>query len=134
MMRAASKQLSWTAAILLSGAIGADADERMLDPETRFVIDENWEIVKANCIQCHSAKLVVQTRADRETWLEMIRWMQQTQGLWSFPTKTEAQILDYLTAHYAPTQSRSRRAPLSASMMPPSPSSADDEPAVESGR
>ena len=95
-MRAASKQLSWTAAILLSGAIGADANERMLDPETRFVIDENWEIVKANCIQCHSAKLVVQTRADRETWLEMIRWMQRTQSLWSFPTETEAKILDFI--------------------------------------
>lgn len=134
MMRAGSKQLSWAAAILLSGAIAADADERMLDPETRFVIDEDWELVKANCIQCHSAKLVVQTRANRETWLEIIRWMQQTQSLWSFPTETEAKILDYLTAHYAPTQSRSRRAPLSASMMPPSPSSADDEPAVESGR
>ncbi len=134
MMRAASKRLSWTAAILLSGAIRADADERTFDPETRFVIDENWEIVKANCIQCHSAKLVVQTRANRETWLEMIRWMQQTQSLWSFPTETEAKILDYLTAHYAPTQSRSRRAPLSASMMPPAPSSVQDEPAVDSDR
>ncbi len=133
-MRAVSQQLAWTTAILLFSATLVDADERTLDPETRFVIDEGWEIVKANCIQCHSAKLVVQTRADRETWLEMIRWMQQTQNLWSFPTETEAKILDYLTAHYAPTQSRSRRAPLSASMMPPSPPPAEDEPAAESGR
>ncbi len=125
-MRAASKGFSWTTAVLLFAASLADADERAIDPETRFVIDEHWEIVTANCTPCHSAKLVVQTRADRETWLEMIRWMQRTQNLWTFPTQTEAQILDYLAAHYAPTRSSSRREPLSPSLMPPTPSLAEN--------
>ena len=123
-MRASLKGFKWTTAIVLFVASVADAGEIALDPETRFVIDEHWEIVKVNCTQCHSAKLVVQTRADRETWLEMIRWMQRTQNLWTFPSQTEAQILDYLVAHYAPTRSSSRRAPLSPSLMPPAPSSA----------
>ncbi len=125
-MRAASKGFFWTTAVLLVAASLADADERALDPETRFVIDEHWEIVKANCTPCHSAKLVVQTRADRETWLEMIRWMQRTQNLWTFPTETEAQILDFLAAHYAPTRSSSRRSPLSPSLMPPALSLAEN--------
>ncbi len=130
-MRAVTKGLSWTTAVLLFATTATDADERALDPETHFVIDEHWEIVKANCTQCHSAKLVVQTRANRETWLEMIRWMQRTQNLWAFPTKTEAKILDYLAAHYAPTRSSSRRAPLSPSLMPPAPLSAENRPGTE---
>jgi len=130
-MRAVSKKFSWTTAVLFFAAAQAGADERTLDPETRLVIDEHWEIVKVNCTPCHSAKLVVQTRADRKTWLEMIHWMQRTQNLWTFPTKTEAQILDYLAAHYAPTRSRSRRAPLNPSLMPPAPSSAEARPVIE---
>ncbi len=130
-MRASLNGFKWITVIVLFVASVADADEIALDPETRFVIDEHWEIVKANCTQCHSAKLVVQTRADRETWLEMIRWMQRTQNLWAFPTKTEAKILDYLAAHYAPTRSSSRRAPLSPSLMPPAPSSAVNRPEAE---
>ncbi len=130
-MRAVSKAFWWTTAVLLFAAALAGADERTLDPETRLVIDEHWEIVKVNCTPCHSAKLVVQTRADRKTWLEMIRWMQRTQNLWTFPTKTEAQILDYLAAHYAPTRSISRRAPLSPSLMPPPATSAENRPKAE---
>jgi hypothetical protein len=127
-MRASLKGFKWTTAIVLFVASVADAGEIALDPETRFVIDEHWEIVKVNCTQCHSARLVVQTRADRETWLEMIRWMQRTQNLWAFPPQTEVQILDYLAAHYAPTRSSSRRAPLSPLLMPPAPSSAGSRP------
>ncbi len=130
-MRAALIGITWTTAVILFVASVADAGEIALDPETRFVIDEHWEIVKVNCTQCHSAKLVVQTRADRETWLEMIRWMQRTQNLWTFPTKIEAQILDYLAAHYAPTRSSYRRAPLDSSLMPPARSPVEIRPGTE---
>jgi hypothetical protein len=37
----------------------------------------------------------------------MIRWMQETQGLWQLG-EAEPQILDYLAANYAP-QENSRR-------------------------
>ena len=113
------------AAALISAAVLASAEAPVLDTETRFVIDEHWELVKSNCTGCHSAKIVTQTRAERETWLEMIRWMQSTQNLWQFPPQIETEILDYLAANYAPMRPRSRRAPLDSSLLPPgSPSSA----------
>ena len=76
-----------------------------------------WEIVRANCGGCHSHALVIQQRADRQTWLDMIRWMQASQNLWQFPPDTEAQILDYLAANYPPQPNR-RRAPIPPSLMP----------------
>jgi len=76
-----------------------------------------WELVRANCGSCHSHALVVQQRADRQTWLDMIRWMQESQNLWQFPPDMEAQILDYLAANYPPQLNR-RRAPIPPSLMP----------------
>ncbi len=106
-------------AVALVSASLASAGEPAVDPETQLVVDEGWELVKANCTACHSAKLVTQMRGERETWLEMIRWMQQTQNLWQFPPQTEAAILDYLATNYAPQRRRFRRAPLDSSLLPP---------------
>ena len=79
------------------------------DPETGFIIADGFPIVKANCTACHSAKLVIQNRMSRETWLATIRWMQETQGLWEFPPKTEETILDYLSTYYFPEKRKKRR-------------------------
>ena len=76
-----------------------------------------WELVRAHCGGCHSHALVTQQRADRQTWLDMIRWMQASQNLWQFQPDTEAQILDYLAANYPPQPNR-RRAPIPPSLMP----------------
>ncbi len=111
----------WMAWILAAGLATAEAPP--LDSETGFVIDEHWELVKTNCTRCHSAKIVTQTRAERETWLAMIRWMQRTQNLWKFPPQTETEILDYLASNYAPVRPRSRRAPLDSFLLPPVPPS-----------
>ena len=78
--------------------------------ETGFVVDEGWELVRANCTACHSSKLVTQNRADRAGWESMIRWMQETQKLWDLG-ENEPIILDYLAKHYAP-QRKGRRAQL----------------------
>ena len=107
----------WMAWILAAGLATADAPP--LDSDTGFVIDEHWELVKTNCTRCHSAKIVTQTRAERETWLAMIRWIQRTQNLWQFPPQTETAILDYLASNYAPVRPDSRRAPLDSSLLPP---------------
>lgn len=64
---------------------------------------EGLELVKTHCTSCHSAKLIVQNRATREGWLNMIRWMQQTQNLWDLG-ENEEMILNYLTTHYAPEE------------------------------
>ena len=84
-----------------------------------MVIATDWELVKAHCTVCHSAAQFTQQRGSRETWRSMIRWMQETQGLWQFDAATENRILDYLESNYAPALA-SRRAPLPADLMPPS--------------
>ena len=87
------------------------------DAASGLIKAPGWEIVRANCGGCHSHALVIQQRADRQTWLAMIRWMQASQNLWQFPPDTEAQILDYLAANYSPQPNR-RRAPIPPSLMP----------------
>ncbi len=78
--------------------------------ETGLIAAAGWETVRASCTACHSAKLVTQNRATRDGWKTMIRWMQETQGLWELGDQ-EAVILDYLAANYAPEEA-SRRANL----------------------
>ncbi|MFQ3220919.1 MAG: hypothetical protein ACI8R9_001670 [Paraglaciecola sp.] len=86
------------------------------DPITGFVIGENYEIVRAHCTACHSAKLVTQNRMTRDNWLETIRWMQNSQGLWPLGAQ-EQKILDYLEIHYSPI-AVSRRSPIPRHLMP----------------
>jgi hypothetical protein len=84
-----------------------------VDPKSGLVIAEQWELVRAHCGACHSTRLVTQNRGDRESWLAMIRWMQDSQGLWQFDAATESAILDYLASNYA--------AALDAALLPPNP-------------
>jgi len=81
-----------------------------MDSTSGLVIDEGMELVKANCTACHSSKLIIQNRASREGWLDMIRWMQETQNLWPLGANEEI-ILKYLAKNYAP-ENVGRRAPL----------------------
>ncbi len=101
--------------ILMSGAASAETD-----PDSGLIVDEHWQLVKTHCSACHSPKLVTQNRGNRQNWLEMIRWMQETQGLWQFDAATETAILDYLENNYAP-QAASRRARIIRSLMPVNP-------------
>ena len=78
---------------------------------TGLKYDRRFKVVRANCTTCHSGKLIAQNRADREGWRQMIRWMQETQGLWDLGAN-ETVILDYLTTHYAP-EAVGRRANIS---------------------
>lgn len=91
-----------------------------LDPATGLKINTGWRLVKSNCTVCHSAKFIVMQRGDRETWLEMIQWMQKSQGLWQFDPSTEATILDYLATNYPPGKS-GRRPNLPTRELPPNP-------------
>lgn len=88
------------------------------DPATGLKVSPGWELVRAHCGGCHSHALVTRQRADRQTWLDIIRWMQASQNLWQFEAQTEAQILDYLAANYPPQANR-RRAAIPPSLMPP---------------
>ena len=90
------------------------------DPVSGLVIDDNWLLIKAHCGACHSTRLVSQNRGSRQTWLDMIRWMQASQGLWQFDQQTETIILDYLAKNY-PAPDAHRRAPIPRSLMPANP-------------
>ncbi len=77
---------------------------------TGLIEDDNVRLIIGNCTSCHSAKMVTQNRATRDGWKAMIKWMQETQGLWDLGDN-EPLILDYLAKHYAPNK-QGRRAPL----------------------
>ena len=110
-----------TAAFIALGCFGLAAGAKpQVDPESGFIIDKNWEIVKATCTACHSSKLVIGQRGSRDTWKGIIRWMQATQGLWQFDPETEKNILDYLATNYPPGEAY-RRKPLSPLLMPDNP-------------
>lgn len=94
--------------------------EPAIDPVTGFKMGGDWELVRANCTSCHSAKLVTQQRGTPQQWLSMIRWMQATQNLWQFDPDTESRIVAYLSEYYAPDEAR-RRAAIPRDLMPPNP-------------
>ncbi|SHE88750.1 hypothetical protein SAMN02745148_01327 [Modicisalibacter ilicicola DSM 19980] len=96
------------------------------DPESGFVIADGWQTVKANCTVCHSAKLVTQNSGSRNHWESLIRWMQDTQGLWQFRPEMEATILDYLAEHYGPKE-HARRPPLARDLLPENPYKQEDQ-------
>lgn len=104
------------ATVLLVLPVLAAAAE--FDEATGLVKNPGWETVRIHCCGCHSHALVIAQRADRQTWLDMIRWMQATQNLWQFDPATEEAILDYLAANYPPQPGR-RRAPIPPWLMPP---------------
>ncbi len=104
-----------SATLFFSAAVYSETD-----PDSGLIVDEHWQLVKAHCSACHSPKLVAQNRGSRQNWLDMIRWMQETQGLLQFDAVTETAILDYLEKNYAPAAA-SRRAPLNSLLMPVNP-------------
>lgn len=73
--------------------------------------DGLMEVVN-NCTSCHSARIVIQNRMNKERWAATIDWMQQTQNLWDLGGNEEI-IIDYLVTNYPPTK-KGRRQNLSA--------------------
>ena len=94
--------------------------EPEIDPVTGFKMIGDWELVRGNCIACHSAKLITQQRGTAQQWLAMIRWMQKKQNLWQFDPGTESRIIAYLSENYPPDAAR-RRAAIPPDLMPPNP-------------
>ncbi|NND08250.1 MAG: cytochrome C [Saprospiraceae bacterium] len=78
------------------------------DETTGLVVADGIQLVKANCMNCHSPKLITQSRATKEGWEGMIRWMQAKHRLWDLG-EHEATILEYLATHYAPEEGVGRR-------------------------
>jgi hypothetical protein len=107
-------------AALAFALAGARAAEPSTDPATGLRVQGDWELVRSNCIACHSTRLITQQRGTAASWLAMIRWMQAEQNLRVFEPEIEARIVRYLADNYPPEASR-RRAALPAHLMPPNP-------------
>lgn len=101
-------------------ASGAFAESAELDGFTGLKMTGDWELVRGNCIACHSARLITQQRGTATQWLAMIRWMQKKQNLWQFDPDTENRIVAYLADNYPPEADR-RRAAIPPDLMPPNP-------------
>ncbi len=92
-----------------SGADSTIATTPQMD-SSGLIVDQHYLLVKSQCTGCHSAQLITQNQASREGWEQMIRWMQETQGLWDLG-EHEPLILDYLSHNYG-LQRKGRRLPL----------------------
>ncbi|MDJ0710520.1 MAG: hypothetical protein QNJ14_09030 [Woeseiaceae bacterium] len=103
----------------------AIATEPQIDPATGLIMAQDWELVRANCMPCHSLQLVTQQRGTAQQWLAMIRWMQAKQNLWQFDENTEKRIVGYLATNYAPDAAQ-RRAAIPPDLMPPNPYSSTE--------
>ena len=107
------------AAVIMSPALIV-GQEPEIDPQSGFRMTGDWELVRANCIACHSTRLVTQQRGTAAQWLNMIRWMQAEQNLWQLDSEIESRIVAYLADNYAPS-SEQRRAAISPDLMPSNP-------------
>ena len=99
-------------ALLVAASAGAAEPE--VDAFSGLKMAGDWELVRNNCVACHSARLITQQ------WLGMIRWMQEKQNLWQFDPEVESRIVAYLAEYYPPAKER-RRGAIPPDLMPPNP-------------
>jgi mono/diheme cytochrome c family protein len=118
---------------LMAGHAVLAAEDVELDPFTGFAMVGDWQLVRSNCIACHSARLVTQQSGSASQWLDVIRWMQKKQNLWEFDPLTEAKIVAYLAENYPPKTAQ-RRAALPRELMPPNPFVADNSASQSSSQ
>ncbi|MSN96063.1 cytochrome C [Campylobacter sp. FMV-PI01] len=83
-----------------------------IDLESGLKIDDGWDIVAANCIACHSANLITNQKATKQGWLDIIRWMQRSEGLWELDPEMENTIISYLAKNYGNKFETRKRLPL----------------------
>lgn len=95
-------------------------EEVPLDPVTGMKMTGDWELVRNNCIVCHSAQQFLRQKGTLVTWTEIVQWMQKDGGLWPLQPELEKKILGYLAANYGPSDAY-RRAPIPATFMPINP-------------
>ena len=78
-----------------------DKIENGIHVRTGFVEAPGMMETVQNCTNCHSSKLVIQNRMDKERWKSTIKWMQETQNLWDLGENEEV-IINYLVTNYPP--------------------------------
>ena len=86
--------------LILCAFISSLTAQNKIDEETGFIIAKGFKMVKVVCTLCHSSQIVIQSRSDREGWLETIRRMQEEEGMVNLDQEIEKEILDYLSTYY----------------------------------
>lgn len=100
----------------------ASSPEPGKDPATGMIIAEDWELVRNNCIICHSPQQFLRQRGTRNTWQTVVDWMQKDHGLiWLVDPAMEDKIVTYLAENYPPEEGNYRRAPIAVTLLPPNP-------------
>lgn len=109
-----ASRLATLLSLLCSTGICAQ-DGLSVDPQSGLIVDDDWELVRANCSACHSTQLVIQNRMSAANWVHTIRWMQEKHNLWDLG-ENEEKIVAYLDSHYGITEDAGslplRRSPL----------------------
>lgn len=108
-MKITSSAICALLALTLGPGARVAAENAGIDSATGLIVDRGWNTVRTHCTVCHSAKFITFQRGDRKSWAAMIKWMQNTQGLWQFDATTEDTILTYLSKNYPPGKSSRRR-------------------------
>lgn len=75
--------------------------------KTGFIEANGMKTVISHCTACHSSKLVIQNRMNKERWNATIKWMQETQNLWELGENQEI-IVNYLVENYPPVETGRR--------------------------
>lgn len=101
---------------LLSPTQAAEETDRV----TGLALEGDWQLVQANCTECHSALLITQNAGSRGIWQIRIATMRNTHGMDTLDPEIEDRILNYLAEHYGQRQA-SRRAPLPTHLLPDNP-------------
>ncbi|PCJ26376.1 MAG: hypothetical protein COA96_05065 [SAR86 cluster bacterium] len=108
--------LIFAVAVMLLPSANAQESDRV----TGLIKEEGWQLVQANCTECHTAQIIMQNSGNREVWKSRIAWMQNTQGLGELDNDVENSIVNYLSTNYG-QKDASRRAGLSAHLFPDNP-------------
>ena len=90
------------------------------DRVTGLALEGDWQLVQANCTECHSALLITQNAGSRGIWQIRIATMRDTHGMDPLDAEIENRILNYLAEHYGQRQA-SRRPPLPPHLLPENP-------------
>ncbi len=75
---------------------------------TGLKADAHLDLVLGNCLACHNADVIRNTRLSKEGWNSIIEWMQQKQNLWDLG-KNHDNIVAYLAKNYAPDKQGRRK-------------------------
>lgn len=107
---------------LIASSDHAEDQSIPIDPVLIEDSGGTWKLVRAHCTSCHSSQILKNLQLSRTAWQDVIKRMQEEEGLWDLGDD-ESKIIEYLATYFGPTsdtaQRRSRRAPIAPTITSP---------------